>query len=1543
MKTTFRRLGAAARALALMLGFIAASQTAHAACTGPSGIAGDMIYASNYNSMAFCNGTTWTSMAGGVSVTVNTSGGGATPAGSSADVQFNSSGALAADTGNFTYSGGLLTTPNINTGNVSATTINASGLGTFGSVLINGGITATGQASLTTISTTYIQVQSATTVTACGSGLTGTMRYTSGTMQVCDGSGWTNIGLGVPQGTIAAFALTSCPNGWSEYTPARGRFLRGIDNGAGIDPAGTRAPGNQQADAFQGHSHEFYVTANEIASGGGNGIRTNASTVADTGPFSSFVRNPISDGTNGTPRTANETRPTNVAVTFCRYDGFQSQLQTGVATLASLTDVSVAGAATGQVLTYSGGMWVASSTTGGTAQGDRITSGTLSIIANTGTAYASLTTNGTTWGYFSSGANYLPNLQTDWLNNGTISTSMVQFGANSTTCTAGYVGSVKFSATSDTIQICTSAGWTSVASSSVPNTTISQGTANYGAIFSGPNTLVTDSALYVDRTSHRVGIGVSSPQGELHVSGTAILSALYANNTTTGDNFINMAGTTNTNEWIRFRRGGSPGGSAGNVYSNYGTSHYFVENTLGNLVIAYSDEATETPSRSLAVDRFKINPFGNVVIGSATSLYSSLTIVNGEVQTGSSGKACSSSTNGGAIRYSAGTLYYCNGSNTWTSLGGGGVGSPAGTTKDVQFNSGGAFSADTGKFVWDAANHRLGIGVSSPTASLDISQTDINGVSINIANTNGTELAFNGASANANIINFGNGSGLSINSTNGPIFLGTGGAGTQLMQLRGNTVGIGIISSEAPVATLQVSGSFIVSNSASPSSPSLYIGTNGEVSIGSTTNAWLNSGSGLYVARHADHFGMVIAGDPGYQADLVLMTTQNSPDQHGVQLFNSGDQFGIRTVTDAGLPGKSLFTANLTTGSVGISNTNPIAKLDVVGTVSASDAIQVGASSLTCAASINGAIRWNSAVKSIDVCRDTTWTSLSSNTTAGGSPAGSTGDIQFNTAGSFDADTGKLYWDKVNDELGVGTSEPSATLHATGTGTPYAMFGPSGTGAIELRKDDNASGFFIRNDGVNPVISTKVGNLYFGYGSHSGMALNFYTSNTFAGTWDPNGRLGIGTAAPAYTLDVSGYLRIRNPSASQVMIDTTATGQQAALGFYSNGSNKWQIGKNNGDQFFVWDSSATRTAINVYSNGSMGLMPDSGNVGIGTYTPGSRFDVSSTSMRLSTTGGSNTPYMEWYKDGGRQAYIGWGSPGAAFNITMEANNPLYINASTTVVSQNLTVGGNVTGSGNMTYAQAYGLASSVDLNTVVANGNYRLGGTPVNAPSAGVIDYGELIVSRGYDTILQIAADYYSGNLFFRSGNPSNVGGTGSWGAWRQLLYNGMTANVSIAGNVTASAFLYSSDKRLKSDFTQLTGGLAKLDALNPVSFRFTADPSKTIHLGLIAQDVQKVYPEAVKADDKGFLKLDYPALIGPIVDMLKEMKEVVLRDHDRIAVANTEIAKLQAANDNMASTIVALHKDNDDIKQEVDVLKAANAGLRDRVQRLEGKAGAAR
>src|SRR5690606_8848693 len=89
-------------------------------------------------------------------------------------------------------------------------------------------------------------------------------------------------GIGVPSGAVMAFDLSDCPSGWSEYTPARGRFIRGIDNGAGNDPDGTRTAGATQDDAFQDHIHTLEIYSGTPISGGNWQLATGAITTSNS-------------------------------------------------------------------------------------------------------------------------------------------------------------------------------------------------------------------------------------------------------------------------------------------------------------------------------------------------------------------------------------------------------------------------------------------------------------------------------------------------------------------------------------------------------------------------------------------------------------------------------------------------------------------------------------------------------------------------------------------------------------------------------------------------------------------------------------------------------------------------------------------------------------------------------------------------------------------------------------------------------------------------------------------------------------------------------------------------------------------------------------------------------------------------------------------------------------------------------------------------------------------------------------------------------------
>jgi hypothetical protein len=82
------------------------------------------------------------------------------------------------------------------------------------------------------------------------------------------------------------------------------------------------------------------------------------------------------------------------------------------------------------------------------------------------------------------------------------------------------------------------------------------------------------------------------------------------------------------------------------------------------------------------------------------------------------------------------------------------------------------------------------------------------------------------------------------------------------------------------------------------------------------------------------------------------------------------------------------------------------------------------------------------------------------------------------------------------------------------------------------------------------------------------------------------------------------------------------------------------------------------------------------------------------------------------------------------------------------------------------------LADGTDLNKVVSPGFYRLGATHGNEPP--YVTHGQLIVARGGgDTILQIVTGHNNGEIYWRQGNPPDVGGPGSWSPWYRFFHSG--------------------------------------------------------------------------------------------------------------------------------------------------------------------------
>lgn len=90
--------------------------------------------------------------------------------------------------------------------------------------------------------------------------------------------------------------------------------------------------------------------------------------------------------------------------------------------------------------------------------------------------------------------------------------------------------------------------------------------------------------------------------------------------------------------------------------------------------------------------------------------------------------------------------------------------------------------------------------------------------------------------------------------------------------------------------------------------------------------------------------------------------------------------------------------------------------------------------------------------------------------------------------------------------------------------------------------------------------------------------------------------------------------------------------------------------------------------------------------------------------------------------------------------------------------------------------------------------------------------------------------------------------------------------------NTGATSWSAVSDEDKKTGLSPIADALAKLATLRTVTGRFKVDPVGTSRSFLIAQDVQKVLPEAVSTGKDGTLYLRYDDVIPLVVAAIKEL-----------------------------------------------------------------------
>ncbi|UCH96352.1 MAG: tail fiber domain-containing protein [Candidatus Aminicenantes bacterium] len=358
------------------------------------------------------------------------------------------------------------------------------------------------------------------------------------------------------------------------------------------------------------------------------------------------------------------------------------------------------------------------------------------------------------------------------------------------------------------------------------------------------------------------------------------------------------------------------------------------------------------------------------------------------------------------------------------------------------------------------------------------------------------------------------------------------------------------------------------------------------------------------------------------------------------------------------------------------------------------------------------------------------------------------------------------------------------------------------------------------------------------------------------------GNVGIGTSDPREKLEINGRLRIGNTQ------------------FWDNEINRY----NN-----------TNLLIGYRNTKNTILQPNGGRVGIGTQEPEGTLHVKAHSNGwpggLTLTSQDNIG--KW-----------WIHP----ENTLDHALMLSDNGKTLVIFRNGNVGIGTTEPNRILHVKGTGVTNLDTISQVTIEGTgKKVGLNFMHSSNGGIIGYARMGPGR-LNNVFFITSGYaIIGNKGLVMDNEGNVGiGTSNPHHKLDVKGNIFAQKISVAGdadikdkltiaNEESSRKIYRllvygkigahevwakcgtltcSDVRYKKDLKLIENALDRVIQLRGVSFSWKDESmGKGQQLGVIGQEVEKVFPEVVSTDNDGYKSVSYSQLVAPLIEAIKELK----------------------------------------------------------------------
>jgi endosialidase-like protein len=411
----------------------------------------------------------------------------------------------------------------------------------------------------------------------------------------------------------------------------------------------------------------------------------------------------------------------------------------------------------------------------------------------------------------------------------------------------------------------------------------------------------------------------------------------------------------------------------------------------------------------------------------------------------------------------------------------------------------------------------------------------------------------------------------------------------------------------------------------------------------------------------------------------------------------------------------------------------------------------------------------------------------------------------------------------------------AATSNGQNDADIFSVFGTANAanGKVGINTEDALSTLTVR--GIPP------------FAALTGTVSVTQNSNVVTGTGTQFGsEVGIGDRI---TNPANGETRVVLQVNSNTNLNTTSNWITAASGTFNNSAAVFRVDDATGPTRLILDST--------------------GALGVGVLAPIANLDVAGRSLfrnrfLVSSSGSNQKPSL----------------------LTVRSSNFPTITGTVSVTSGSTTV----TGSGQTNFTVAFGPGDRITVGTT----------PPETHTIVAITDNIHLTVDTAFTNSATTAtltpipglfrADDASGNSVFLINDTGNVGIGGSLASLLPTERLQVFGNIRVGTDVidgcvkTFSGSVIggtcSSDERLKKDIQPFAPLMSKLVQLRPVSYNWKADENPEYHFGsarssgLVAQEVEKVFPEMVATDEHGFKAVNYSQLPLMLLQAVKELKD---------------------------------------------------------------------